>query len=296
MTAASPASQPAAAAAAAPPQTTVERRAEAEGIGLHTGQAARLRLAPAGVDEGIVFARTDLPGAPRVAARPDAVDRDGLTRRTGLRGADGVMVETAEHLLAACLGMGLDNVLVELDGPELPIFDGSAAPLVELIHQAGLRALAAPRRAWRLKRPVALLREDAEIVAVPAERMTLAFFADLRRGGMAPQSAIAELDPDIFAAEVAPARTFVYYEDVEALRNAGLIRGGTLDCAIVIRDGQVVEGAFRMHHELARHKLLDLIGDLAILGRPLRALVTARGSGHAMHHEFIDLLRKELTA
>jgi UDP-3-O-[3-hydroxymyristoyl] N-acetylglucosamine deacetylase len=276
-------------------QTTVHKSAKAQGVGLHSGAEVALRLHPAEADEGIVIERSDLEGAPRIAARPESVDWDGLTRRTGLKNAAGVRVETAEHLLAACLGMELDNVRVELDGPELPIFDGSAAPFVKLIRKAGLRELDAPRRVWRLARPVTLLRESAEIVALPAERMTLAFLADLRRGGMANQSAYVELTPDVFAREVAPARTFVYYEDLEALRDAGLIRGGSLDCAVVIRDGKAMNGPWRLEAELARHKLLDLIGDLAILGRPIEALITARGSGHAMHHEFIDLLRKELT-
>ena len=276
-------------------QTTVTRIAAAEGIGLHTGAKVRFSLHPAGADEGIVFVRADLPERPRILAVPEAIDRQALRRRTELRGETGASVAMIEHLLSACLGMGLDNVRVEVEGAELPIFDGSVQPYVELMHQAGLTRLEAPRRFWRLNRPVSLIKETSEIFALPAAQMELAFFAELRHAGIANQSVAIALNPKEFESQLAPARTFCFYGDVELLRAAGLIRGGSLDCAIVLRDGKPMDGDYRLPNELACHKLIDLIGDLAILGRKVGAIITARGTGHALHHEFIDLLRKELS-
>jgi UDP-3-O-[3-hydroxymyristoyl] N-acetylglucosamine deacetylase len=275
-------------------QTTVARPAEAEGIGLHSGQQVRVRLNPAAADAGLFFIRTDLPGAPTIRVAPEFVRREALRRRTELGGEDGAIVATAEHLLAACLALGLDNARVELDGPELPIFDGSAGPYAGLVREAGLKKVEAPRRAWRLARAVTLVKEHAEMAAIPAERMGLAFFAELRHAGMVNQSVRFQLGKDSFEERLAAARTFCFFEEVEGLREAGLIRGGSMDCAIVLRDGRPMDGDYRMPNELACHKMVDLLGDLATLGRPVKALITARGSGHAMHHEFIELMRKEL--
>ena len=268
--------------------------AEAEGIGLHTGVKVRFWVEPAEADTGIVFVRTDLPDAPRIAATPGAVNRSALQRRTELVGDDGATIATPEHLLAACLGMGIDNVCVEVDGPELPIFDGSVLPFVDLLRRARPVALDAPRSVWTLRRPVTLSNKRGEISALPADRMRLIFFADLVHAGIPNQTAAFAMDPDAFVEEVAPARTFVFYEDVVRLRQADLIRGGSLECALVLREGRPINGEYRLGNELAAHKLLDLMGDLAILGRPVRAMIAAHATGHAMHHEFIELLEKEL--
>lgn len=276
-------------------QTTIAGPAELRGVGLHTGAEVCLTLRPAPADGGIVFVRTDLPGAPRIPARFESVAAENLRRRTELRGEGGAVVATIEHLLAACAGLGLNNVFAELDGPEVPIMDGSALPFVDMIDRAGITKLDQHATAWRLNRPVSLLRDGAEIHAVPAEGQTMAFFAMLGGLGLANQAAELPLDAERFRAEVAPARTWVRHEDVEQLRAAGLIRGGTMDCAIVLRDALPVQTAYRMPNELAAHKLLDLIGDFAILGRPVHALITARGTGHALHYAFVDLLRKELS-
>ncbi len=275
-------------------QTTIAHSAATDGIGLHTGRVTRVELVAAEPDEGIVFVRTDLPGRPRIQARPEAVNAAMLARRTELVAAGGASVIMVEHLLAACLALGVDNVRVEMDGPELPIFDGSALPYAALLEKAGRRKLDAARRPWRLKRTVTFLAESAEIVAVPAESMTVAFFADLAHAGIADQAAEFQVGAGDFTADLAPARTWVFYEDVIGLQQAGLIRGGSLDCAIVLRDGQPINTRYRLDQELARHKLLDFLGDLAILGRPLNALLTARGTGHRLHHQFIETLRKEL--
>lgn len=278
-------------------QTTIEHSVATEGIGLHTGQVTRVELDRADSNEGIVFIRTDLPGNPRILARPESVNAEMLARRTELMGAGdskGASVIMVEHMLAACLGMGLDNVRVKMNGPEMPIFDGSALPYAKLIEKAGRHKLDAARHPWRLKRIVTFISDRAEIVAVPAESMTIAFFADLAHAHIADQAAEFQVGPGDFTADLAPARTWVFYDDVAALQEAGLIRGGSPDCAIVIRDGRPMNTHYRLDQELARHKLLDFLGDLAILGRPINALLTARGTGHRLHHQFIEMLGKEL--
>lgn len=275
-------------------QTTIERSVATEGIGLHSGQVTRVELEPAEANEGIVFIRTDLPGAPCILAKPESVNNEMLSRRTELLDASGASVIMIEHMLAACLALGVDNVRVNMNGPEMPIFDGSALPYAKLLNEAGLQKLDPPRQPWRLKRTVTFISAAAEIVAVPAESMTIAFFADLGHANMFDQAAEFQVGPGDFTADLAPARTWVFYDDVAKLQDAGLIRGGSLDCAIVIRDGKPMNTHYRLDQELARHKLLDFLGDLAILGRPIHALLTARGTGHRLHHQFIDMLRKEL--
>ena len=301
------------------PQTTVARPIEADGIGLHEGRRARVRLKPAPADSGGVFCRVDLPGAPSFCAREAKPDPTAAQRRTELVGPDGqARVVTPEHLLAACMGLGLDNVLVELDvgvqagyggfvlertsghrtgrdglGEAADVLRGRAAAPAGIVPLKN-----APRRPWRLRRPVVLAEDAREIVAIPAQSMQLAFFATLAHAGIPDQVAQIELSPGASAFRaIAPARTFVFYEELEKLRQAGLIRGGSLDCAIVLRDGRpfsAQSGDYRLPNELACHKLLDLLGDLALLGRPIGALVTARGSGHSMHQAFLKLLAKEI--
>lgn len=263
---------------------------------LHQGNPVKVRLEPAGAHAGIRFVRTDLEDHPEIIASLETLDGQAAQRRTSLAGASGVRVEMIEHMMAACLGLGLDNVRILIDGPELPIMDGSVQPYVELIDRAGLKTLDAPRQCYQLNQPVVFANDYAEIIALPAKRMHLTFFAMLREHGMENQAAEIDLVPEAFRS-IAPARTFVFYEDVEKLRSAGLIKGGSLDCALVLRDGELLEGQgdYRLPNELACHKLLDLIGDLAILGRPIAAHISARGSGHALHQAFARQLVKELT-
>lgn len=275
-------------------QHTLAQTARLEGVGLHTGQTVRVVLQPAPVEHGIRFVRSDMAGAPEIGAKPSAVNANALTRRTELTNGNGASVATIEHLLAALFAKGIDNARVELDGPEIPILDGSALPFVKAIKEAKREKQAAPRKMWRLRKPVSLVTEHAEISAIPAETLRLAFFADLRHAEMENQSAYYDWDQGEFGKRIAPARTFVFYEDLQKLRAAGLIRGGSLDCAIVIKDGMPYQTEYRLPNELACHKLLDLIGDLAILGRPVAALITARATGHALHHAFVAKLLEEL--
>lgn len=298
-----------------PMQATLAAPAEAKGVGVHSGRPATLRLIPADPNTGIVFVRTDLAGAPEMPARIENIKTESLVRMTVLhnrewRGEDplrmGASVGMIEHLMASCAGLGVTNLRVELDGPECPIFDGSGEFYVRLIHEAGIAPQNAPMRRWRLRKPVGLVRDNVEIIALPAESTRYTFFAEFRHAGMKDQQATFELFADDFASEVAPARTFCFWKDIEMLLKAGLIKGGSTENAIVIKDAAPVkvgedktpqpDGEFnwRVPNELARHKMLDLIGDLSVLGGPVLALISARASGHATHQEFARMLAPEL--
>jgi UDP-3-O-acyl N-acetylglucosamine deacetylase len=279
-------------------QRTPAGRASVQGVGVHTGRPARLTLAPAPIDSGVVFVREDLPGRPEIKVGPESARIEESRRMTVLQapGRDGgepARVGMVEHLLAALAGLGVDNAIVTLDGFECPIFDGSATPYVELIRRAGIVEQEATAPCLTLLRPLVISGERGEIVALPAERTRLTFFAEFAEHGLADEWATFDASADDFALEVAPARTFIFWPEVEALRKAGMIRGGSLDCAVVLRDGKPVQGGFRLQNELARHKLLDLMGDLAVLGRPLAALISARASGHALNQEFVRRVAKE---
>ena len=218
---------------------------------MHTGQTVRVIINPAPEGHGISFVRSDLPGAPEIAAKQNTINAAALTRRTELTDGNGASVATIEHLLAALFAKGIDNARIELDGPEIPILDGSALPFVKAIKDAKREKQEAPRKMWRLRRPVNMTTEHAEISAIPAETMRLAFFADLRHAEMENQSAFYDWEKGEFGKRIAPARTFVFYEDLEKLRAAGLIRGGSLDCAIVIKDGAPYQTEYRLPNELA---------------------------------------------
>lgn len=276
-----------------PRQRTIARPVDAEGVAVHSGRIVSLGLRPAPPDSGIVFVRSDLPGRPEIRARLENVNMERLSRMTLLEEGE-ASVGMIEHLLAALMGLGVTNLRAEIGGPECPIFDGSARDYVEFLHRAGLKDQEPPAPAFRLARPVALITDRVEIVALPAERMRLTFFAEFQHHGLPDQQATFELGRDDFVRDLAPARTFCFYEEIGELRERGLIQGGSPDCAIVLREGKPIQGGFRMQNELARHKLLDLMGDLAVLGAPVKALISARASGHALHHQFVRKLKEEL--
>lgn len=276
---------------------TIAEAVEIEGVGVHGGRRVRLRLEPAPPNRGLRFIRTDLEGNPDISVSPERVRMAGVQRMTVLEASAGssVTVGMTEHLLAACMARGLTNLDIRLDAPECPILDGSAQEYWRLLERGGTRLQDAPARVWRLRRPVCLVRPDADIVALPADRMRLTFFGEFHQRGIRDEQVTFELGRDDFATEIAPARTFTFYEDIQPLLEANLIQGGSLDCAIVLRDGGPSNGPYRLKNELARHKLLDLLGDLGVLGAPVQASISARKTGHALHHEFISLLKKELT-
>ena len=287
---------------------TIERPAEVAGTGLHTGVSCRLRLLPAPAGTGVVFRRVDLEGF-EVEARAANIAR--VSYATSLM-KKGVLISTTEHLLAALYASGIDNVYVELDNLELPILDGSARPFVELVESAGRKQQRRRRRYLEILEPVEVTdgepstEKSRSIGIYPANgsaALALDYTIDFRHPLIGRQQLSFELNRANFTELLSSARTFCFYNEVEQLRAMGLIRGGSLDCAVVLTGEGLLNGAgLRYPDEFCRHKALDLIGDLALVGRPLVGRVVARRAGHALHTALVlKLLRtrsawREVTA
>lgn len=268
-------------------QTTIGRAVEVSGHGLHTGVPARVRLCPAPAYTGIVFCRTDLERF-EVPARPEYVAHVSYATTLIRRG---VVISTVEHLLSALAGCGVDNVVVEIDSLEVPILDGSALPFVEMIEASGKVLLDAPRSYLRVRKSVAIERGNRRIAVLPDERFSVAGSIDFAHPLIGRQSFSLSLDETTYRREVAPARTFGFLRDVEELRRMGLVRGGSLANAIVLTsEGILNPEGLRFADEFVRHKVLDLIGDLALVGWPLRGRVEAERPGHALNTALVGKL------
>jgi UDP-3-O-[3-hydroxymyristoyl] N-acetylglucosamine deacetylase len=273
-------------------QRTLRRSISCTGIGLHSGNRVTLSLKPAPADFGIRFRRTDLGGLDIPATVQHLA---GINYATGLS-RDAATVATVEHLLSALVSLRVDNVLVELSQPEVPIMDGSAAPFVYLIHEAGVKRLAPPRRYLKIVRPVSLSRGDKRIAIYPSEHFKVTYSIAFDHPMLRHQSRTMRIDEDTFIEEIAPARTFGFLKEVEMLRQQGLALGGSLENAIVIGDTGVLNNALRFEDEFVRHKILDVIGDLALVGHPLIGHVVAHRGGHALHTAFAAQLLEECDA
>jgi UDP-3-O-[3-hydroxymyristoyl] N-acetylglucosamine deacetylase len=269
-----------------PYQTTIQRPVEIEGVGLHTAVRSRLRLVPAPVDTGIVFRRVDLDGF-MVEAHVRNVAR--VSYATSLM-KQSVLISTIEHLLAALYCCGIDNVYVELDALELPILDGSSKPFIDLLAEAGTRQLRRLRRYIRVVKPLEFEDGDRRIGIYPANEFSVHCFVDYDHPLIGPQDIELVVDRETFSRELAPARTFGFVKDFAALQEMGLIRGGSLANALVLDDTSVMNGPLRFPDEFGRHKALDLIGDLALVGRPLQARIVAHRAGHALHTQLVTRL------
>ena len=263
-------------------QRTLRRPTSCAGIGLHSGNKVNLSLKPAPADTGVRFRRSDLGGL-EVAATVKHVG--GINYATGLM-RDAVRVDTVEHLLAALVSLGIDNVIVELNSPEVPIMDGSAAPFIYLIQEAGVKPLASPRRYLKVLRPMSLSRGDKRIAVYPSDHFKVTYSIAYDHPMLRHQSRTIRLTEDSFVEEIAPARTFTFLKEVEMLRQQGLALGGSLENAVVIGDTGVLNNALRFDDEFVRHKILDVIGDMALVGHPLIGHLVAHRGGHALHTAF----------
>lgn len=264
-------------------QATIARSVAVVGRGLHSGAEVRARLRPAPVGFGWRFVRIDLDGAPAIAVSPQALESG--VRCTALA-AGAARVRTVEHLLAACLALGIDNLTVDLDAEELPILDGSALEWVRALDEAGRSEQDAPRAFIQLAEPVFYSEGVTTLLALPAERLSLTVVSLTDHPVAGRQWVELTVEPVSFRARLAPARTFCFREEVEALLARGLARGGSLENALVVNaDGY--SAPLRVPQELAAHKALDLLGDLATLGRPLRAQVVAVCPGHAANQQLV---------
>src|SRR5262249_3919188 len=265
-------------------QTTIQREVYAEGIGLHTGVFGHARLAPAPPDTGIVFRRTDLD---QFAIEASGRNVARVSYATSLM-KQGVLLSTTEHLLAAIYSSGLDNVFIDIDAIEVPILDGSAEPFLELLDAAGIRKLRRRRRYLKILRPVEVIEADRRIPIYPADESRVECYVDFPHPLGGAQQIAMTVQPDSFRTLLARARTFCFERDIEPLRSMGLIRGGSLDNAIVLTDEGVLNGPLRFPDEFGRHKALDLIGDLALVGLPLLGRVEAHKAGHALHTQLVS--------
>lgn len=262
-------------------QTTIAAPVELTGTGLHTGVPVRLRLAPAPPDTGYVFVRTDLDDF----ELPASVEFISHCSYATTLMRTGVMLSTVEHMLSALRGRGVDNAYVEVDNLELPIMDGSSEEFTALIARAGTVEQPAARRALRVRERVRVEQGDRWMEVEPFDGCEIDCTIEFRHPLIGRQHMLFDaLDPAAYAREVAPARTFGFTEEIEALRRANLIRGGALDNAIVLTpDGMLNPEPLRSRDEFVRHKVLDIVGDLALLGMPLLGRVTAVRSGHLIH-------------
>ena len=269
-------------------EQTIRGVVECSGIGLHSGARVSLRLLPAPPGSGIVFRRTDLDGF-EVEATGRNVAR--VSYATSLM-KKAVLISTTEHLLAALMGMGIDNAIVELDNLELPILDGSALPFVEMVQRAGIRKQRRRRICMRILRSVELREGDKFIAIYPAESYSVSYRINFPHPMIGAETYTSELTPEVFRREIAPARTFGFLQDERAMRNMGLIRGVSRENCIVLDRDTVTNGPLRYPDEFVRHKMLDLIGDLALLGRRILGRVVADRAGHAMHTAMVARLMK----
>lgn len=277
-------------------QRTLKALVSATGVGLHTGKKVRMSLRPAQPDTGIVFRRLDLPGAPEIAARAELV---GETRLCSCLVRDDLRVYTIEHLMSALSGLGVDNAYVDLDGPEVPIMDGSAAPFVLLLQQAGLEEQGAPKRFLRVKKRIEARDGDKWAAIEPYEGFRLSFSIVYKHPVIERSNTSLTVDfaTTSYLKEVARARTYGFMHDVENLREEGLALGGGLENAVVLDEHRVLNAeGLRFGDEFIRHKILDAIGDLYLLGRPFLAAFSAHKSGHALNNRLLRELAADPSA
>lgn len=277
-------------------QRTLKSLVTASGVGLHTGRKVRMTLRPAPIDTGVVFRRVDLASPVDIPARADSV---GETRLSSCLVNGEAKVYTVEHLMSALAGLGVDNIYVDLDGPEVPIMDGSAGPFVLLLQQAGLEQQAAAKKFLKVKKPVEVREGDKWARLEPYDGFKLSFSIDFRHPVIerSTQSVTLDFAETSYLKEIARARTFGFMQDLEDLRDNSLALGGGLENAVVLDEYRVLNSdGLRFADEFIRHKLLDANGDLYLLGKPLLAAFTAHKSGHALNNKLLRALLADAAA
>jgi UDP-3-O-[3-hydroxymyristoyl] N-acetylglucosamine deacetylase len=274
-------------------QNTIARAVSTEGIGLHTGVPVHVRLLPAPSGTGIVFKRVDLDGF-TIKAKAKNVAR--VAYATSLM-RKGVLISTTEHLLSALAASAVDNVFIEIDNLEIPIMDGSALPFLKLIREAGLKQHRAARSWAKIVKPVEVVDGEKRIAIFPAEDFKITYRISFNHPLIGDQERTFTMNQPGYERGISPARTFGFFDEVEMLRQSGLIRGGSLENAVVLtRTGVMNPEGLRFPDEFCRHKILDVIGDLIMFGRPLLGHVVADRAGHAMHIALVSRLLREKSA
>ena len=269
-------------------QRTLRSEVGCTGIGLHTGEKVKIKLRPAPPDSGIRFVRADLSGRPEVRVHFDNVYDTMLATTIG---SNGCKIATIEHLMAAFFGLGIDNAVVELDGPEVPIMDGSAAPFVFLIKSAGIREQEKPKRFIIIKRPFKVDDGNRSVRIVPSKRLKITYMIDFQHPLLRNQKYELSFFGRDFVREICRARTFGFLRDVQMLQENGFARGGSLDNAVVVDDFRILnEDGLRFKDEFVRHKILDFIGDLSIIGAPIIGHFVVKKSGHFLNQHMLRKL------
>ncbi len=267
-------------------QRTIRERVTVEGIGIHTGEKAVLHFCPAPADFGIHFVRTDLPGRPSI---PLDIRRVQATFMATTLGGDQFYVSTVEHCLSSLAALRVDNLIIELDGPEIPIVDGSAKPFLDAFIKVGVVELEQPRKYFYITQPIHVGDENKYAYVVPYNGLRVTCVIDFPHPAIGRQEVDFDINEHVFKKEIAAARTFGFMKDVEALKAKGLIKGGSLDNAVVLDDEKILNpGGLRFKDEFVRHKVLDTLGDLVTLGAPLMGHVVLYKSGHDMMNKFIQ--------
>lgn len=269
-------------------QRTLMNEVGCTGIGLHTGEKVKINLSPAPADSGIKFIRTDLKGRPEVEVRFDNVFDTTLATTIG---TNGCKVATIEHLMAAFFGLGIDNAVVELDGPEVPIMDGSAAPFVFLIKSGAVREQKSPKQFIVIKKPFKVDDGNRSVCIYPSKELKITYMIDFQHPLLRNQEYELTFSGRDFVREISTARTFGFMKDVETLKKNGFARGGSLDNAVVIDDFRIInEDGLRFDDEFVRHKILDFIGDISIVGSPIIGHFVVKKSGHFLNQHMLKKL------
>jgi UDP-3-O-[3-hydroxymyristoyl] N-acetylglucosamine deacetylase len=269
-------------------QRTLRDSVSCTGIGLHSGEKARITIKPAPPDTGIRFIRKDLPGRCVIKAHFNSVIN---TTMCTIIGNNGNHVSTIEHLMAAFFGFGIDNALVEIDGPEVPIMDGSAAPFIFLLKSTGIKEQRKSKEFIVIKKTLNIQEGNKSITIKPSRELKVSFTIDFHHPLISNQQFDFSFSGKGFIDEISRARTFGFLKDIEMLRDAGLAKGGSLDNAIIIDDFRVLnEDGLRYHNEFVRHKILDFLGDVAVMGTPIIGHFIINRSGHSLNHAMLKKL------
>ena len=274
-------------------QFTIAKEATFSGIGLHTGNLATLTFKPAPANSGVTFYRIDLPE--RTAIKADVDNVTDVSRGTTIS-AGGANVHTVEHVLAAVVGQGIDNLDIEVDANETPLGDGSSLPFTEVLQEAGLVEQDAEREYIIIKEPVHYTNGEVQLTILPADELRITMTIDFNHVAIGTQHATFTMIGDTFNNELSSARTFCFLREVKELQDKGLIRGGTLENAVVVGDESILNDDLRYENEMVRHKILDLYGDIFLIGGRIKGHVIAVKSGHATHVEFTKKIRESLNA
>jgi UDP-3-O-[3-hydroxymyristoyl] N-acetylglucosamine deacetylase/3-hydroxyacyl-[acyl-carrier-protein] dehydratase len=274
-------------------QKTISREQVIEGVGLHTGNRVRMKFMPAGPNSGINFVRVDLPGRPVInASVSKVIDLAHRPRRTTI-GEDGVEVQTVEHLMASLSGLGIDNITVEVDNDELPGLDGSASPFVQVLKEAGVVELDTPRKSITIREPIWIEEDGATLAILPAEDTRISYTLSYEHPLLKAQYITIPVDGATFEKEIAPSRTFCLQKEANELRKMGLGKGANYENTIVVGDDGIIKNQLRFEDEFVRHKILDLIGDMYLLGMPVRGHIVALKSGHSLNIKLFQKIKSQ---